>query len=352
MAHQDIVNNLPSSSALSPAHLLHSGYHHPLLREWQSDIQLTPSDLVYPIFVTDQTNKKSEISSLPGQYRWSVDLLPELLDELVPLGLRSVILFGVLEDEKNKSEGGDFSFSASSPVIKSIALIKEKYPSIYIMCDICLCAYTHSGHCGILDKQNDIDNQASLNVLTKMAVMCALTGAHCVAPSDMMDGRIGAIKEGLRDPSVGLSRRVAVCSYAAKFSSCFYGPFRDAAGSGAKFGDRSGYQLPPLSKGLAKRAVARDVEEGADIIMCKPAMPYLDIVKEMASNPESAALPIAVYHVSGEYAMLYHAAKAGAFKLEEAVLETFGSFKRAGARIIITYFTPFVLKLWAQQRKQ
>lgn len=225
---------------------------------------------------------------------------------------------------------------------RALLFLKERYPQLLLSCDVCLCGYTNHGHCGILhdiDHDRTIDNQKSIDRLAEIAAFYASCGAHVVAPSDMMDGRIGAIKAALR--SVNLDHRCSVLSYSAKFASCFYGPFRDACGSGMSFGDRSCYQLPPMSSSLALRATERDVAEGADMIMVKPGGPYLDIVRQLADR---YSLPLAIYHVSGEYAMIWHAAQAGAFNLREAVLETLLGFKRAGATILITYFTPDVLQ--------
>ena len=306
---------------------------------------IQPSELVYPIFIHDLEDEKHEIKSLPEQYRWGVNLLDELLSPLVKLGLRSVLLFGVPTKPEHKDAKASFATSPESPVAKAIAFIKKRYPALLIMVDICLCAYTANGHCGFTKEDYTIDNQPSIDRISEMAVFLAQAGAHVVAPSDMMDGRIGAIKLGLKN--AGLEGRVSVMSYAAKFASVFYGPFRDAAGSGAKFGDRSCYQLPPGGRGLALKAVQRDIEEGADFVMVKPGTPYLDVVRDIKNAHD---IPIAIYHVSGEYAMLWHAAAAGAFGLAEGVVESLMNAKRAGANILITYFTPFLLKHIREQQ--
>lgn len=326
-------------------HRLHAAYSHPLLRTWAGEEPpIQPSELVYPIFVHDLADEKHEIKALPEQFRWGVNRLDELLAPLIALGLRSVLLFGV-PTLAAKDDVGSFATSEASPVFLAIKHIQKRYPALLIMVDICLCAYTNTGHCGIMNADHTLDNQRSINRIAEMSVFLGRAGAHVVAPSDMMDGRIGAIKMGLKQ--AGLDGRVSVMSYAAKFASVFYGPFRDAAGSGAKFGDRSGYQLPAASRGLALKAVQRDLEEGADFVMVKPGTPYLDIVRDVRTLTQA---PIAIYHVSGEYAMLWHAAAAGAFGLAEAVNESLMGAKRAGATILITYYTPFLLKNIREQQ--
>lgn len=330
-----------SSYSVPTSNHLHPGYSHALLREWQTDgLSYNASNFVYPIFVLDEDGKKNEIKSMPGQYQWSVDLLPELLDPLVELGLRSVILFGVTLTHKDLE--ATWADNKESPVIRALKFLSARYPQLYLICDVCLCQYTSHGHCGILKEVagvNDIDNDVSVARLAEISVNYALAGAHMIAPSDMMDGRIGAIKDGLR--KAGLVRRVPVMSYSAKFASCMYGPFRDAAHSKPGFGDRKSYQLPIGASQLALRALLRDVEEGADFLMVKPGGPYLDIIQ---TAKEKTNLPISVYQVSGEFAMLYHAAQAGVFDLRTGVNESIISLRRAGADIIITYFTPQILQ--------
>jgi len=314
----------------------HSGYSHSVTRNFQVESKLQISNLIYPIFVTTDNNAKEEISSLNEQYRWGIDRLKELLDPLVAKGLHSVLLFGVVGKD-NKHENGSYAYDSNSPVIRAIHFIKKNYPTLFIACDVCLCAYTSHGHCGILDSSGKILNKESILQIGKTALEYAKAGAHMVAPSDMMDGRIAMIKFLLVEANL---TNVAIMSYAAKFSSCFYGPFRDAAGSAPSFGDRKSYQLPSGSRALALKAVQRDVNEGADFVMVKPAGPYLDLVRE---TKNLVHVPVACYHVSGEYAMLWHAAAAGAFDLKTAVLETLTGMRRAGADIIITYYTPRLL---------
>ncbi|XP_027725245.1 delta-aminolevulinic acid dehydratase isoform X2 [Vombatus ursinus] len=301
---------------MQPESLLHSGYFHPLLRNWQTAAStFDASNLIYPIFVTDIPDAVQPIDSLPGIARYGVNKLEEMLQPLVAKGLRSVLIFGV-PSKVTKDELGSGADTEDTPAIQAIRLLRKVFPSLLVACDVCLCPYTSHGHCG----------------------------CQVVAPSDMMDGRIAAIKEALI--THGLGNKVSVMSYSAKFASCFYGPFRDAAHSSPAFGDRRCYQLPPGARGLALRAVDRDVREGADILMVKPGLPYLDIVREVKNK--HTVLPLAVYHVSGEFAMLWHGAKAGAFDLKTAVMEAMTAFRRAGADIIITYYTPQLLQ-WLKE---
>jgi len=295
-------------------------------------------NLVYPIFVTDQDGVKEEIKSLPGQFRWGPDKVEEVVGPLVEKGLTSVLLFGVISSKTKKDGRGTFADDDASPVMRTLPKLKSKFPSLYLACDVCLCGYTDHGHCGILQDDGLIDNTPSITRLAEIARAYARAGAHCVAPSDMMDGRVHAIKQELRKEH--LDGQVSVMSYSAKFASCYYGPFREAAASGMAFGDRTKYQLPPASRQLALRAMQRDVEEGADILMVKPGSFYLDLVREAKDRYN---LPVAIYQVSGEYAMLYHGAQAGAFSLKDGVMESLLCARRAGANIIISYFTPQVL---------
>lgn len=326
--------------------MLHSSFGAPLLKKWNIEHQVAAENILYPIFVCEKSDYKEEIKSLPGQYRWSVDRLPELLDPLVALGLESVIVFGVLTDDGLKDPEGSYATKLESPAARALSFIKDKYPTLLRVVDVCLCGYSDHGHCGVLNCDHSINNQLSIEQLAKISVTFAQAGAQVIAPSDMMDGRIGSIKQALK--AAGFGSTVSVMSYSAKFASIFYGPFRDAAGSGAKFGNRSNYQLPPGSRGLAMRAVQRDIEEGADFVMVKPGMPYLDIVRDCANYAQERGVPTAVYHVSGEYAMLYHGAQAGAFGLQEAVMESMLAFRRAGACIILTYFAKEVLEALKQ----
>ncbi|KOX79366.1 Delta-aminolevulinic acid dehydratase [Melipona quadrifasciata] len=307
-------------------HILHSGIFHPVLRQWQSpNVEITVNALMYPIFISDEQNAKEPIASMPGVYRYGINHLESMLKPLVSKGLQSILLFGVSK-HLEKDHIGSNADSAQNPIIQAVPLIRKWFSNLLIACDVCLCAYTVHGHCGILNE----DGRAQI-----------------VAPSDMMDGRISAIKKKLA--TAGLMNKVAVLSYAVKFASGFYGPFRDASQSAPKFGDRKCYQLPPGSNGLAARAAARDVSEGADMLIVKPGLPYLDVVRHTKdAHPE---YPMFVYQVSGEYAMLYHGAQNGAINLENVLKEVLLSMRRAGADCIITYFTPLILDMLQPRSK-
>lgn len=315
--------------------ILQGGYQHPLSRSWQGRRALTKSMLMYPIFIADDANASVEIPSLPNQRRWGVDRLEGFLGPLVEKGLKSVILFGV-PFNCQKDGRGTPADDPTGPVILAIQKIKQLFPSIYIACDVCLCEYTDHGHCGLLHDDGTINTTPSVERIAEVAVSYAKAGAHCVAPSDMMDGRIKAIKRGLID--AGFGNKCTLMSYSAKFASALYGPFRDAAGSAPSFGDRKCYQLPPTAKGLARRAIQRDIAEGADIIMVKPALPYLDIMNDAAQLAPDH--PLACYQVSGEFATVHAGARAGVYDLRTMAFETVESMVRAGASLILTYFTP------------
>ncbi|KIX04579.1 delta-aminolevulinic acid dehydratase [Rhinocladiella mackenziei CBS 650.93] len=296
----------------------------------------TQSMLIYPLFITDNPNEVTPIPSLPNQNRLGLNKLVPFLTPLVQKGLRSVILFGVPLAPTAKDALGTAADDPEGPVIKGIQLIRRCFPQIFVVADVCLCEYTSHGHCGILREDGSLNNAMSVERISDVAMAYAHAGAHCVAPSDMNDGRIRAIKLKLIES--GLAHQVNLMSYAAKFSGCLYGPFRDAAGSCPSFGDRKCYQLPPGGRGLARRAIARDIQEGADIIMVKPASSYLDIIsdaKEIAKD-----MPIAAYQVSGEYAMIHAGAKAGVFDLKTMAFESTEGILRAGAGIVVSYFTP------------
>jgi len=319
--------------------ILQGGYQHPLSRSWQGKRALTKSMLMYPIFITDDPDASVEIKTLPNQRRWGVNKLESFLGPLVQKGLKSVILFGV--PMKCQKDGrGTPADDPTGPVILAIKKIRQLFPSVYIACDVCLCEYTDHGHCGLLYQDGTINTAPSVQRIAEVAVNYAKAGAHCVAPSDMMDGRIKAIKRGLID--AGFGNKCTLMSYSAKFASALYGPFRDAAGSAPSFGDRKCYQLPPAAKGLARRAIQRDATEGADIIMVKPALPYLDIIADAAELARDH--PIACYQVSGEFAMIHAGANAGVYDLRTMAFETVESTVRAGATLILTYFTPEFLE--------
>ncbi|KAI9849297.1 MAG: Aminolevulinate dehydratase [Sclerophora amabilis] len=315
---------------------LHGGYNHPLARSWQAERQLTKSMLIYPLFISDQPDEESLIPSLPNQHRRGVNRIAAFIEPLVRKGLKSVILFGVPVSPGVKDALGTAADDPKGPVIESIRVLRARFPQLFIVADVCLCEYTSHGHCGILREDGSLNNQLSVDRISDVAMAYANAGAHCVAPSDMNDGRIRAIKLKLIEE--GIAHKVVLMSYSAKFSGCLYGPFRDAAGSCPSFGDRRCYQLPPGGRGLARRAINRDIQEGADIIMVKPASSYLDIISDAKEIGKD--LPIAAYQVSGEFAMIHAGAKAGVFDLKTMAFEATEGILRAGATIVVSYFTP------------
>ncbi|KAI9341131.1 hypothetical protein BDR26DRAFT_802352 [Obelidium mucronatum] len=326
---------------------LHSSIAHPTLRQWSLiHNSLSASSLVLPVFVTSDPNGVEPIAAMPGVARYGVNKLKGFLGPLVAKGLQTVILFGVpREQDAKKDTTATAADAPDGPVIAAIKLLRASFPTLLVACDVCLCPYTSHGHCGILNADGTINNPKSIQRLAQIALKYAQAGCQVIAPSDMMDGRIGAIKEALH--AAGLAGNVSVMAYSAKFASGFYGPFRDAACSAPAAGDRKRYQLPPNSRGLARRANARDAQEGADILMVKPGYPYLDLVRD--TREDFPDLPLAVYQVSGEYAMLYHAAKNGVFELKVGVMEATEACLRAGANIIITYYTPQILD-WLNEK--
>ncbi|XP_015792873.1 delta-aminolevulinic acid dehydratase [Tetranychus urticae] len=312
----------------------------PIIRQWmcQGSASFTPSNFVLPLFIINNDDEIQEISSMPEVYRYGVNRAIEYLSGLVnDKGLRSILLFPVVSS-KSINDSTDPAFN---PVLRLIPLIRKQFPNLYVIVDVCLCGFSSDGHCYVANDSDGVkDNDATLTALANLSVAYAKSGCHMVAPSDMNDGRVAVIRSELNKSSFN---DVSIMSYSAKFASNFYGPFRDAAGSAPKHGDRKSYQLTPGSSGLAMRAIARDIAEGADIIMVKPGLPYLDIISEAKNRfPD---IPRAVYHVSGEYSMLYQAGISGCFDLNRALWEILISFKRAGAEIIITYFTPKILDL-------
>ncbi|KAI5957636.1 HEM2 [Candida theae] len=323
--------------------VLQGGYNHALSREWQQERQLMKNMFIFPLFVTDDPDEESDIPSLPNIKRFGVNKLIPYVESLVKKGLRAVILFGVPLKPGVKDEVGTAADDPDGPVIASIKLLKSNFPDLFIMCDVCLCEYTSHGHCGILNEDGSLKPEPSVKRIAAVAVNYAKAGANCVAPSDMMDGRIKDIKAGLI--KAGLANKCLVMSYAAKFSGNLYGPFRDAAGSAPSHGDRKAYQLPPAGSGLARRALLRDMEEGADAVIVKPSTFYLDIISD--ASRVCRDYPICAYHVSGEYAMLHAAAEKGIVDLKGIAFEAHQGFLRAGARLIISYFTPEFLD-WLQ----
>ena len=297
------------------------------IRAMVRETSLSVKDFVYPIFVVPGDNIKEEIPSMPGCYHLSVDKAVETAKEIASLGIPSVEVFGLPE---YKDEIGSSAWDMASPVQRAIAAIKKAEPELVIVGDVCLCQYTSHGHCGRLT-EHEVDNDGTLPLLQNVAVSQAQAGADIVAPSDMMDGRVAAIRDAL--DSKGLTN-VSIMSYAVKYASGYYGPFRDAADSAPQFGDRRGYQMDPANVREAMKEVSLDIAEGADIIMVKPALAYLDVVRLVRDN---IVQPVAVYNVSGEYAMVKAAAQNGWIDEKRIVLETLTSMKRAGADIIITY---------------
>ena len=297
------------------------------IRAMVRETSLSVKDFVYPIFVVPGENIKEEIPSMPGCYHLSVDKAVETAKEIASLGIPSVEVFGLPE---YKDEIGSSAWDMASPVQRAIAAIKKAEPELVIVGDVCLCQYTSHGHCGRLC-DHEVDNDGTLPLLQNVAVSQAQAGADIIAPSDMMDGRVAAIRDAL--DSKGLTN-VSIMSYAVKYASGYYGPFRDAADSAPQFGDRRGYQMDPANVREAMKEVSLDINEGADIIMVKPALAYLDVVRLVRDN---IVQPVAVYNVSGEYAMVKAAAQNGWIDEKRIVLETLTSMKRAGADIIITY---------------
>ncbi len=299
-----------------------------VIRRMMSETQLTVDDLVLPLFVTYGKGIKKPIESMPGHFQLSVDNLKAEIEEIVALGIPAVILFGIPE---KKDASGLSAFASDGPVQEAIKVIKDAAPELYVITDVCMCEYTSHGHCGII-KDKDVDNDSTLELLAREAVSHAESGADMVAPSDMMDGRVQAIRIALDQEGF---QGVPIMSYAAKYASAYYGPFREAAESTPEFGDRLSYQMDPANTDEALREVAQDISEGADIIMVKPALPYLDIIRRIK---DEFNYPLAAYNVSGEYSMIKAAEEKGWIDGEKVMMETLISIKRAGAKMIITYF--------------
>jgi porphobilinogen synthase len=297
-----------------------------LLRRMVRETRVTADDLIYPMFVTAGATEL--IEPMPGIYRFSVDDLCREVEVVAGLGIPAIMLFGIPDA---KDEVGSGAYAEDGIVARAFRALKRAVgDSVLLVADVCLCEYTSHGHCGLI-VDGVVDNDRTLPLLARASVTYAAAGADLIAPSDMMDGRVAAIREGLDDAGFDA---VPIMSYAAKYASAFYGPFRDAAGSAPLFGDRRGYQMDPANRREALREVELDVEEGADIVMVKPALPYLDVIREVR---DSFDLPVAVYNVSGEYAMLKAAARNGWLDERRAIAETLTCIKRAGADIILTY---------------
>jgi porphobilinogen synthase len=304
------------------------------------ETRMAPSSLIYPLFFMDGENKVEEIPSLSGQYRYTVDRMDEALEQTLDAGVGSVLLFGIPE---TKDEVGSQAYAEDGIIQRTLRRAKEKYPELYLITDVCMCEYTSHGHCGVLCG-HDVDNDNTLSLLAKTALSHVEAGADMVAPSDMMDGHIRAIREALDGSGHTMT---PIMSYAVKFASSFYGPFREAAGSAPSFGDRKGYQMDYHNRREALKEALLDVEEGADILMVKPAMSYLDLVREVK---DATNLPMATYSVSGEYAMVKAAAEKGWIDEERIVCEMAASAYRAGADLYISYYAKELAKFMREGR--
>ncbi len=299
-----------------------------VIRRMCRETRLSPDSLVYPIFVEETLSGKQPIESLPGQYRYGLDTVEEGIAQCVDAGVSSCILFGI---PAHKDALGSSAWDPKGVIQQAIGKIKARYPDFYVITDVCMCEYTDHGHCGALCG-HEVDNDQTLELLAKTALSHAVAGADMVAPSDMMDGRVAAIRHTLDEAGY---QNIPIMAYSAKYASAFYGPFRSAAGSAPSFGDRKGYQMDPHNRKEALKECALDVEEGADIIMVKPALSYLDIIRECSDAFE---VPMAAYSVSGEYAMIKAAAQAGLVDEYRIMCESALSVFRAGANILITYY--------------
>jgi porphobilinogen synthase len=311
----------------------------PGLRSLLAETRLDPADFVYPLFVTHGQGIRDEIPSMPGQYRLSLDQLGREADDLRTLGVRAVLLFGL---PATKDAAGSEAYDDGGIVQDAVRTFKQADPELTVITDVCLCEYTNHGHCGVIIG-GEVDNDASLDLLARTALSHARAGADVIAPSDMMDGRVAAIRAALDDAGYAST---PIMAYSAKYASAFYGPFREAADSAPQFGDRRGYQMDPPNGREALREIEDDIAEGADIVMVKPALPYLDV---LARARDAFDLPLAAYNVSGEYAMVKAAVANGWLEERRTVLELLTSIKRAGADIIITYHAKEAAR-WLRER--
>ena len=305
------------------------------LRSMVRETRLSPLNFIYPLFVCPGEQVKKEISAMPGNHNMSIDQIVKECREVQALGIHAVILFGL---PPFKDEAGSGAYAEEGIVQKAVRAIKSAQPGLLVITDVCLCEYTSHGHCGQV-RDGDVDNDPTLSLLAKTALSHAQSGADIIAPSDMMDGRIRAIRQTLDEHDF---EKIPILSYAAKYASSFYGPFREAADSAPQFGDRRSYQMDPANQREAIREVALDVEEGADIVMVKPAMPYLDVIYRVKTEFN---LPVAAYQVSGEYAALVAAQRKGWLEKDRTILESLTCIKRAGADLIITYFAKEAARL-------
>ena len=314
----------------------------PGLRALARETRLSPDQLIAPLFVSQLGPDRQNIPTLPGQSRWSPDHAAAAAAELFELGVGAVLLFGI---PSWKDAEGSGAWMENGPVPQAIRAIRRRVPQLPVWADVCLCEYTDHGHCGVL-RSGEVDNDATLPLLARAAVAYASAGADVVAPSDMMDGRVAEIRRAL--DQAGHSR-VAIVSYAVKYASAFYGPFRDAAGSTPKSGDRCGYQMDPSNVREAVREARADVEEGADAVIVKPGMPCLDVIRAVR---EAVTVPVAAYQVSGEYAMLHAAAERGWIDLERAMQESAIGLRRAGADLLVTYFARVMAERMAESTRE
>ncbi len=302
----------------------------PVLRKMVRETRLGADQLIYPVFVREGRGIREEISSMPGQFRFSIDMLLEELKSVRDCAIPAVIFFGVPAEEA-KDAVGSAAYAPEGIICRALEAAKKKVPDLLLIADVCLCEYTDHGHCGLIEGER-VDNDPTLEVLARTALAYARAGADVVAPSDMMDGRVRAIRETLDAEDL---QHIPILSYAAKYASAFYGPFREAAESAPSFGDRKSYQMDPPNSREALKEVGLDIEEGADIVMVKPAMPYLDVIHQVR---QLVQVPVAAYQVSGEYAALSAAFAKGWLRREDTIRETLLAIRRAGADLILTYF--------------
>jgi len=309
------------------------------LRELVAETRISVDDFIYPMFVIPGRNKKVAVKSMPGIYKQSIDKLIKEIREVKKLGIKAILLFGIPEQ---KDEVGSEGYDENGVIQRALREIKKKVKDIIVITDVCMCEYTSHGHCGVI-KDGDVDNDETLQYLARMSLSHAEAGADIVAPSDMMDGRVGVIRGDLDRNGYD---NIGIMSYAAKYASAFYGPFREAAESPPQFGDRRSYQMDPPNVREALREIELDIEEGADIVMVKPALPYLDVIR---AAREEFDHPIAAYNVSGEYSMVKAAGKLGWIDEELVMMEVLTSIKRAGADLIITYFAKDAAKVLSRK---
>ena len=306
------------------------------IRRMVRETTISISDLIYPLFIKEGRSIKEPIQSMPGQFRYSPDMVSGEIKKINARGIPAVLLFGI---PSRKDSYATEAHRKDGVVQNAIHEIRSKEPDLLVITDVCMCEYTDHGHCGIVDEQGEVLNDDTLEVLAKIALSHVKAGAGMIAPSDMMDGRVGIIRETLDEAGY---EHIPILSYAVKYASAFYGPFREAAGSVPAFGDRKGYQMDPANVREALREAALDIEEGADIIMVKPALPYLDVIRVIADEFDT---PLCAYQVSGEYTMIKAAASSGVFNEDAVIMESITAIKRAGADMIITYFAPRIAEL-------